>query len=217
MLAPFWITPNQRYLYPTKRQLGKSYDLRTGAILGTITRNSRGNILRASIGFSMARWPGIASSNGKVKIMDYLFGLNVVEAGRIDPHRVTASYDSAFQVLVSIGVDNKTSTLPGSLAFCPVESGLRSGHGLRLKREHRQGAADRPGGGALPGWWVDWYLEGGWWGFREMGTALRQQLLLWAISISTSVRRTRMGMPGISISDLMTGKLGILRLDVAWC
>ena len=90
--------------------------------------------------------------------MDYLFGLNVVEAGRIDPHRV-AAYDSAFHVLVSIGTDNKTRVYcreawPYALSnpvFDPATVYGLKGNTVKVRLTGQEGEP-------CPGWWVHWEL-----------------------------------------------------------
>ena len=153
---------NQRYLYQPNANSVRVYDLRTGAILGTITHNT-GEYFKSLNWVQHGQVAGLASSSGKVKIIDYLFGLNVVEAGRIDPHRV-AAYDSAFQVLVSIGVDHKTRVYcreawPYALSnpvFDPATVYGLKGNTVKVRLTGQEGEP-------CPGWWVHWYLAGGWW------------------------------------------------------
>ena len=136
---------------------------------------------------------GIVKSERQGQDHDYLFGLEVVEAGRIEMHRV-AAYDSAFQVLVSIGVDHKSRVYcreawPYALSnpvFDPATVYGLKGNTVKVRLTGQEG---KP----CPGWWVHWYLGG-----------LAEPL--WAISISTSVRRTRMATPGICTLDLMKGQ-----------
>ena len=116
--------------------------------------------------------------------MDYLFGLNVVEAGRIDPHRV-AAYDSAFQVLVSIGVDNKTRVYcreawPYALSnpvFDPATVYGLKGNTVKVRLTGQEGEP-------CPGWWVHWELAGGL--VQGMGMALRPSIVPW---LSRQVRQ----------------------------
>jgi WD40 repeat protein len=170
VLNPGWAIPgfsggafvddlSQRFIsQPNSNQVRVS-DLKTGAVLGTIT-HSAGEYFKTIAWVQHGRVAGICSSSGKVKIMDYLSGLNVVEAGRIDPHRV-AAYDSAFHVLVAIGMDNKTRVycreawpyaLSNPVFDPPTVYGLK-GNTVKVRLTGQEGEP-------CPGWWAHWELEG---------------------------------------------------------
>jgi hypothetical protein len=148
---------NHRYLHQPNANSVRVYDLATGAVLGTITHNA-GEYFKSLNWVQHGQVAGICSVSGKVKIMDYLFGLNVLESGRIDPHRV-AAYDSAFNVLVSIGMDNKTRVycreawpyaLSNPVFDPPQVYGLKA-NAVKVRLTGQEGEP-------CPGWWVHWEL-----------------------------------------------------------
>jgi len=150
---------NQRYLHQPNASSVRVYDLRTGAVLGAITHNT-GEYFKSLNWVQHGQVAGICSGSGKVKIMDYLSGMNVVEAGRIDPHRV-AAYDSAFNVLVAIGTDHKTRVYcreawPYTLSnpvFDPAAVYGLKGNTVKVRLTGQEGEP-------CPGWWIHWELVG---------------------------------------------------------
>jgi len=158
LLGAFIDDRNQRYLHQPNPNSVRVYDLRSGAVLGTITHND-GEYFKTIAWVQHGQVAGICSG-GKVKIMDYLYGLNVVESGRIDPHRV-AAYDSAFHILVSIGTDNKAriycrEAWPYALSnpvFEPAQVYGLKGNTVKVRLTGQEGEP-------CPGWWIHWELAG---------------------------------------------------------
>jgi hypothetical protein len=150
---------NQVYLWQSGYNWMNISDLKTGAALGAIQHNA-GERFKTIAWVQHGQVAGICSGSGKVKILDYLYGLNVVESGRIDPHRV-AAYDSAFHVLVAIGTDNKTRVycreawpyVLSNPVFEPAQVYGLKGNTVKVRLTGQEGEP-------CPGWWIHWQLEG---------------------------------------------------------
>ena len=175
VLNPDWVIPyglapssivgafiddlNQRYVRPQNANVLGVYDLKTGALIGSVTHNA-GEYFKTIAWVQEGQVAGICTNNGKVKIMDYLFGLKVIESGRIDPHRV-AAYDSAFHVIVAIGTDHKTRVycreawpyVLSNPVFEPAQVYGLKGNTVKVRLTGQEGEP-------CPGWWVHWALEG---------------------------------------------------------
>ena len=103
---------------------------------------------------------GLCRTSGKVRIMDYLSSPRVLATGRIDPFKV-AAYDSTFKLFFTIGTDHKTRVYCGELwpnglsapVFEPATVYGLKGNRVRIRLTGQDGEP-------LPGWWVNWELEG---------------------------------------------------------
>ena len=136
------------------------YSLETAVKVNEIVHNARQDF--ATIAWvQQGQVVGMCKTSGKVVLMDYLSSNpQVLATGHVDPF-VVGAYDTAFKLFVTIGTDHKVRIYTGELlphglsspAFTPV-----SVYGLNATTVKVRLTGQ--GGEPLPGWWVNWELEG---------------------------------------------------------
>ena len=150
---------NQVYLHqPTSNRID-IYNLGNGQRVGEIAHNA-GEYFASLAWVQPGQVAGLCKTSGKVMVMDYLSSPRVLVTGRIDPFKV-AAYDSTFKLFFSIGTDHKTRVYCGELwpnglsapVFEPATVYGLKGNRVRVRLTGQDGEP-------MPGWWVNWELEG---------------------------------------------------------
>lgn len=151
---------NQAYLHQPYSNQIDIYSLADGQKVGELV-HSTGEHFTSLSWVQSGQVAGMCKSSGKVAIMDYLSSTpRVLATGRIDPFLVGA-YDHYFRLFTTIGTDHQVRVYSGDLLpyglsapiFSPAEVyGLKA----NLVRVRLTGQGGEP----LPGWWVNWELEG---------------------------------------------------------
>uniref|UniRef100_A0A7C3YZY7 Uncharacterized protein n=1 Tax=Desulfobacca acetoxidans TaxID=60893 RepID=A0A7C3YZY7_9BACT len=147
------------YLHQATMNRIDVYDLGVGQVLYQITHN-------AGAWFTSVAWADagqvacLVKSTGAVRIIDYLRGRVVVEAGRVDPFAVGA-YDCRHHNFVTLGADRKVrvycrETLPANLSAPQFEQAQVRALKANAVRARLTGQDGEP----CAGWWVHWELLG---------------------------------------------------------
>jgi hypothetical protein len=150
---------NQVYLHQPSANRVDIYSLEDGRKVGEIVHNA-GEYFASLAWVQPGQVAGLCRTSGKVRIMDYLSSPRVLATGRIDPFKV-AAYDSTFKLFFTIGTDHKTRVYCGDLfpnglsapVFEPATVHGLKGNRVRVRLTGQDGEP-------LPGWWVNWELEG---------------------------------------------------------